>query len=114
MEVEDEEITFESVYDVCAFMKTMKKGREKSMMWKKTMKVLVTMLLLFSLIPAVTSSADYSEDDLIEVEAAPEDVTIDPIGKMKQINFIDENFEGKADFIGLYTSEFAREILVHL
>ncbi|MBM7618466.1 uncharacterized lipoprotein YddW (UPF0748 family) [Bacillus tianshenii] len=76
------------------------------------MKVLTAMILLFSLIPSLSASADYSEDDVIEVEAAPEDVTIDPVGKMKQINFIDESFEGKADFIGLYTSEFAREILV--
>ncbi|CAG9621156.1 family 10 glycosylhydrolase [Sutcliffiella rhizosphaerae] len=78
-------------------------------MWKKWIKVLFALTLVLSLLPVSQPSAD---DDVIEVEAAPEDITIDPVGKMKQITFIDESFEGKADFIGLYTSEFAREILV--
>ncbi|MDW2876493.1 MULTISPECIES: family 10 glycosylhydrolase [Bacillaceae] len=81
-------------------------------MWKKRFSVFSVLILLFSMIPVFSASADYTEDDVIEVEAAPEDITIDPIGKMKQISFIDEDFEGKADFIGLYTSEYAKEILV--
>ena len=78
---------------------------------KKLMSILVALLLVISLIPD-TLQAAYTDDDLIEVEAAPEDITIGTKGPMKEIDFIDESFEGKADFLGLYTSEYATEILV--
>lgn len=73
--------------------------------------VLFSFCLIFSLLPNA-SSADYTEEDLIEVEAAPKDVTIDTKGPTKQINYLDKSIEGKADFLSLFTEEYANEILV--
>ncbi len=60
----------------------------------------------------VSPFAQSTNDDLIEVEAAPLDASIDPMGPKHVISYIDESIEGKADFIMLYTSEYATEILV--
>ncbi|MFC4025086.1 family 10 glycosylhydrolase [Oceanobacillus longus] len=71
----------------------------------------VSMLLIIALLPAL-ASAEISDDDLVEVEAAPVDPTISVEGPRHEIDFVDESIEGKADFIALYTEEFASEILV--
>lgn len=78
---------------------------------RKFFGVFLSLLLLISLFP-VSSFAETNSEDLIEVEAAPLDPTIDPMGLKHPISYIDESVEGKADFIMLYTSEYAKEILV--
>lgn len=73
--------------------------------------VFLALLLIVSLFP-VSSFAETNNEDLIEVEAAPLDPTIDPMGLKHPISYVDESLDGKADFIMLYTSEFAKGILV--
>lgn len=78
---------------------------------RKFFGIFLSLLLLISLFP-VSSFAETNNEDLIEVEAAPLDASIDPMGPKHKISYIDESVEGKADFIMLYTSEYAKEILV--
>ncbi|WP_193747727.1 family 10 glycosylhydrolase [Neobacillus niacini] len=78
---------------------------------RKLMYILFSFCLIVSLLPN-PSFAAYTEEDLIEVEAAPKDVTIDTKGPLKQINYLDKSIEGKADFLSLFTEEYASEILV--
>ncbi|MGY3714686.1 family 10 glycosylhydrolase [Sutcliffiella cohnii] len=80
------------------------------MKFRQLISLLVSVFLVLSLLP-VTAMSNF-EDDLIEVEAAPEDVSIGTKGPTKEINYIDTSIEGKADFIALFTPEFASEILV--
>ncbi|MED4017857.1 family 10 glycosylhydrolase [Sutcliffiella cohnii] len=80
------------------------------MKFRQLISLLVSVFLVLSLLPVTTMSN--FEDDLIEVEAAPEDVSIGTKGPTKEINYIDSSIEGKADFISLFTTEFAPEVLV--
>ncbi|GIP31545.1 family 10 glycosylhydrolase [Paenibacillus sp. J2TS4] len=52
------------------------------------------------------------EGDYIEVEAAPEDITVIVEGPRKQINYIDEPLDGITDYIALYTNDFGEQITV--
>ncbi|WP_144938401.1 Ig-like domain-containing protein [Paenibacillus sp. 32O-W] len=52
------------------------------------------------------------DGDYIEVEAAPEDISIIVEGPRKQINYIDESLEGITDYIALYTNDFGDQITV--
>ena len=62
-------------------------GEMEIMKLRKLMCILFSVCLIFSLLPH-SSFAGYTEDDLIEVEAAPKDVTIDTKGPTKQINYL--------------------------
>ncbi|MEW9110521.1 MAG: family 10 glycosylhydrolase [Cytobacillus gottheilii] len=77
----------------------------------KVFSVLLSLLVAFSLFP-ISSFAQTEDEDVIEVEGAPLDPSIDPMGPRHQISYIDEDLESKADFIMLYTSEFATEVTV--
>lgn len=77
----------------------------------KFFSVFLSLLVIVSFFP-VSSFAETNDGDLIEVEATPLDPSIDPMGKLHPISYIDESIDNKADFIMLYTSEFATEILV--
>ncbi|MGG1555331.1 family 10 glycosylhydrolase [Paenibacillus ferrarius] len=80
----------------------------------KTSKSLI-MLILLSMLAAAWSfpaSAATSPTDLIEVEAAPIDITIDIEGPRKQINYVDQDVTGITDYVALFTSEFATQITV--
>jgi hypothetical protein len=50
--------------------------------------------------------------DYIEVEAAPVDITIDPEGPRKQINFVDKDVSAVTDYLALFTGEYAPQITV--
>lgn len=78
---------------------------------RKLFSVFLALLLIVSLFP-ISSLAETNNEDLIEVEAAPLDPSMSPVGEMHKINYIDQSIDGKADFIMLYTSEYAKEILV--
>lgn len=80
-------------------------------MFHRRISLLVSMLLIISLLP-VSAFAEVSDEDFIEVEAAPIDPTIEVEGPRHEIEYVDQSIEGKADFITLYTEEFASEILV--
>ncbi|WP_010270595.1 FIMAH domain-containing protein [Paenibacillus senegalensis] len=51
-------------------------------------------------------------EDYIEVEAAPVDITIIVEGPRMQINHIDTNLEGTTNFLALYTTEYGSRITV--
>lgn len=78
---------------------------------RKFFSVFLALLLIVSLFP-ISSLAETNNEDLIEVEAAPLDPSMSPVGEMHKINYINQSIDGKADFIMLYTSEYAKEILV--
>ncbi len=72
--------------------------------------MVVCFILLLGLMPSIMAAND--SEDLIEVEAPPEDPTIGTSGPMKEINYMDENLEGKADFISLFTTDYGQEVFV--
>ncbi|WP_170138794.1 family 10 glycosylhydrolase [Oceanobacillus chungangensis] len=81
------------------------------MKFYRPLSLLLSIILIFSMLPNSTL-AEIADDDIIEVEAAPIDPTVSVEGPRHEIDFVDESIEGKADFIALYTEEFASEILV--
>ncbi|GIP37675.1 hypothetical protein J31TS4_09550 [Paenibacillus sp. J31TS4] len=54
----------------------------------------------------------YGGGDLIEVEAAPIDITVDVTGPRKPINYIDQDVTGITDFLALFTTEFSAQVTV--
>ncbi|WP_413377402.1 family 10 glycosylhydrolase [Alkalihalobacillus sp. 1P02AB] len=76
------------------------------------MKRWISLIGILSLLFIVPTAIEANEDDLIEVEAPPEDISIGTRGPTKEINYVDESIEEKSDFISLFTTEYASEILV--
>jgi len=81
--------------------------------------LLLTLFVSFSPLSALASESGYSAAaatpkaaDYIEVEAAPIDITIDPVGPRKQIDWIDQDVGGKTDYVALFTTEYAPQITV--
>lgn len=80
--------------------------------------VLLTLIVSLSPITALaagtgsTAAAQPSAADLIEVEAAPIDITIDIEGPRKQINLVDQDVSAITDYVALFTPEFAPQITV--
>lgn len=60
------------------------------------------------------SGMSVSSSDLIEVEAAPEDNSIELEGPRHQIEYVDESTEDKADYIALFSHVYSESITVPL
>lgn len=74
----------------------------------------VMLCLLFTPWPRPWSGTDVSaaDDDLIEVEAEPEDSSIVVEGPRHPIACIDENTEGKTDYIALFSHVYGESVTV--
>lgn len=60
----------------------------------------------------VTYVIPVENEDYIEVEAAPVDVTIIVEGPRRQLNYIDESLDGITNYLAIYTNEFGPQITV--
>lgn len=54
----------------------------------------------------------YQKTDLIEIEAPPEDVTINPVGPKKPIHYIDKDITAISNVIAIFTTEYGAKIQI--
>jgi uncharacterized lipoprotein YddW (UPF0748 family) len=62
--------------------------------------------------PIKVTYRPYSNQDYIEVEAAPEDITINVEGPRKKIDYIDHDPTGISNIIALYTREYGESMTI--